>query len=512
MVKARHIAAIISLAALAECRGGAPAGNAAAAAPEASPGPLVAAVAAEMPGCFVLGGEWFGYQYELLEAYAASLGRELRLVRGLSMPAIRVKLASGELDAAAVLSDARFPDESEFLSGAGSRSAAGSSGAPENGAFSVPIYNTGYVLLAADAARRPPSQGPAAGSSGGCGSFAVSGGYGVSGGRADSGGAADESFAGDASGFGPERYAPGGFPREAMDTARIMVSAGFGRTRSYDRMLDLLPRARIFLSPRSGVELAPELAEGRFDYLVCERSEAAAALALTDGIHEAYRFPDEAPMSLLFGPRGGNLCRGFRVWLAGYRRSGGADMLRHLYLESGLAGRIGSITRPARVAGGISVWDGLLRRVGRREGVDWRLLSAIAYHESRFTPDAVSERGAQGLMQVMPVVARQFGADESRLMTPELNVLLPAKLLHRIGDILRLPDSLPRNDRLAMLLAAYNGGVGRVAEARRTAAGDGADCNEWAALEPYITPRRAARYASEVLGRYESYCRAVDLQ
>ncbi len=511
MVKARHIAAIISLAALAECRGGAPAGNASAASPDASPGPLVAAVAAEMPGCFVLGGEWFGYQYELLEAYAAGLGRELRLVRGLSAAAIREKLLAGELDAAATLSDDGFSRESF----SGSRS-----GGSAEGISSVPLYNTGYVLLAAAPVRRAPSQGPAAASCGGRGSSAVSGGYGSSGGRAVSGhsdssggGAADESFAGDAFGFGPEGYAPGGgFPREAMDTARIMVSAGFGRTRSYDRMLDLLPRARIFLTPRSGVELAAELAEGRFDFLVCERSEAAAALALTDGIYEAYRFPDEVGMSLLFGPRGGNLGRGFRVWLAGYRRSGGADMLRHLYLESGLAGRIGSITRPARVAGGISVWDGLLRRVGRREGIDWRLLSAIAYHESRFTPDAVSERGAQGLMQVMPVVARQFGADESRLMSPELNVLLAAKLLHRIGVILRLPDSLPRNDRLAMLLAAYNGGVGRVAAARRAAAGDGADCNDWAALEPYIVPRRAARYASEVLGRYESYCRAVDLQ
>ena len=32
-------------------------------------------------------------------------------------------------------------------------------------------------------------------------------------------------------------------------------------------------------------------------------------------------------------------------------------------------------------------------------GNDWRLMSAIAYHESRFTADIVSRRGARGLMQ-----------------------------------------------------------------------------------------------------------------
>mgnify|MGYP002796809936 CR=1 FL=1 len=36
------------------------------------------------------------------------------------------------------------------------------------------------------------------------------------------------------------------------------------------------------------------------------------------------------------------------------------------------------------------------------------LMSAIAYHESRFTPDITSRSGAKGLMQIMPSVARQF--------------------------------------------------------------------------------------------------------
>ena len=48
----------------------------------------------------------------------------------------------------------------------------------------------------------------------------------------------------------------------------------------------------------------------------------------------------------------------------------------------------------------ISAYDNLIRRISEQEGHDWRLMSAIAYHESRFTPDITSRSGARGLMQM----------------------------------------------------------------------------------------------------------------
>ena len=59
---------------------------------------------------------------------------------------------------------------------------------------------------------------------------------------------------------------------------------------------------------------------------------------------------------------------------------------------------IGSAER-TEIAHTISVYDELIRSVSEEEGYDWRLMSAIAYHESRFSPDIVSKRGAAGLMQ-----------------------------------------------------------------------------------------------------------------
>ena len=83
---------------------------------------------------------------------------------------------------------------------------------------------------------------------------------------------------------------------------------------------------------------------------------------------------------------------------------------------------IGSAER-TEIAHTISVYDELIRSVSEEEGYDWRLMSAIAYHESRFTPDITSRSGARGLMQIMPSVARQFDVPAAEITDPRTNIL-----------------------------------------------------------------------------------------
>ena len=111
----------------------------------------------------------------------------------------------------------------------------------------------------------------------------------------------------------------------------------------------------------------------------------------------------------------------------------------------------------------ISPYDHVIRNISEREGNDWRLMSAIAYHESRFTADIVSRRGARGLMQIMPAVARQFDVvSEEALLDPETNVLLANKVWNRIDSTLDLPAGISEKDRMRLILACYNGGIGHV--------------------------------------------------
>src|SRR6476620_11669430 len=48
---------------------------------------------------------------------------------------------------------------------------------------------------------------------------------------------------------------------------------------------------------------------------------------------------------------------------------------------------------------------------GRETGIGWRTLAALAYQESKWRPTAVSPRGAQGVMMLMPVTAKKMGVD-----------------------------------------------------------------------------------------------------
>ena len=85
--------------------------------------------------------------------------------------------------------------------------------------------------------------------------------------------------------------------------------------------------------------------------------------------------------------------------------------------------------------------------------VDPALLHAVIAVESGFAVNAVSSRGAQGLMQLMPATARDYGVTD--VFDPRQNIDAGAQHLRR------LLDRFGQDRTLA--LAAYNAGAGAVA-------------------------------------------------
>jgi soluble lytic murein transglycosylase-like protein len=100
----------------------------------------------------------------------------------------------------------------------------------------------------------------------------------------------------------------------------------------------------------------------------------------------------------------------------------------------------------------------------RAEGIEHELLQALIATESGFDPQAVSPKGAIGLMQIMPATAERYGLrDEPKqplkkqLTDPRTNIRTGARYLR---DLIRM---FPGQVELA--LAAYNAGEGAVQRA-----------------------------------------------
>lgn len=101
----------------------------------------------------------------------------------------------------------------------------------------------------------------------------------------------------------------------------------------------------------------------------------------------------------------------------------------------------------------------LFRAAGVLYGLDPDLLAAIARVESADNPAAVSPKGAEGLMQLMPATAARFGVSDS--FDPVSNTAGAARFINYLRQW-RLEHGADAPLTLTEVLAAYNAGVGAV--------------------------------------------------
>lgn len=101
-------------------------------------------------------------------------------------------------------------------------------------------------------------------------------------------------------------------------------------------------------------------------------------------------------------------------------------------------------------------FDPLIGVVARRYGLDEALVTAVIKVESDFDHQAVSRKGAQGLMQLMPFTARDLGVRD--LFDPIQNLEGGVRHLRYLLDYF--------NGRLELALAAYNAGRNAVLQYR----------------------------------------------
>jgi membrane-bound lytic murein transglycosylase MltF len=100
----------------------------------------------------------------------------------------------------------------------------------------------------------------------------------------------------------------------------------------------------------------------------------------------------------------------------------------------------------------------LFQKIGQKQNIDWALLAAQCWRETRFNPQAVSETGARGIAQFMPETWQEWG--EGDPYNPEDSIKAQARYLRWLieqmgGDIW-------------WALVCYNHGVNNVVKLRKS--------------------------------------------
>lgn len=252
-------------------------------------------------------------------------------------------------------------------------------------------------------------------------------------------------------------------------------------------------------------------------------SDALAAYAATRFPQLDFRGPVGDPVPLVFGLRRNSirLRKAMDAWLTDPEEKEALGMIMSAYgSRVPERGPLGHRRKLHLEGDSLSPYDSLFQQNQIRH--DWELLAAIAFKESRFDSTAVSHRGAQGLMQMMPRTAHSTNTDSLHLVDGQIQAA--AKYLASLDTIwLRgIPDP---DERLRFVLAAYNAGPGHVLDAQRLATALGLDPHKWEghveraitllALPEYFTrtdvqsgPCQGSQtfnYVREVTGLYEQF-------
>ena len=149
----------------------------------------------------------------------------------------------------------------------------------------------------------------------------------------------------------------------------------------------------------------------------------------------------------------------------------------------------------------------LFRKYSAQYNMDWMLMAAQGYQESRLDHNAKSHVGAIGVMQVMPVTGKELNVGDITQL--EANIHAGVKFVRTMVDRYYAKEPMDDLNKVFFAFAAYNAGPGRVRQLRREAEARGLDPNVWFNNVERIASERIGRetvtYVSNIYKYYVTY-------
>ena len=268
-------------------------------------------------------------------------------------------------------------------------------------------------------------------------------------------------------------------PRDILQisSSRLAVRAGSPQERILElQKRTVAPALRWISAAPSSADPLEDVATGQADYALVDAREFSFARHLYPDIDVGFELPVSRPTQWIVRRGAPDLVHRVNQFFASLTRSG--DLL---VLERQSSGD----RRPFAYEESRVFHDHVVERLPRfqswfeeaasQTGIDWRLLAAIGYQESKWSPGAASEDGALGLMMLTPSTAVAMGIKDRA--DPRENILAGARYFASVREM--IPERVPEPDRTWLALAAYNTGFGHLEDARIITQARGLNPDSW---------------------------------
>jgi len=269
-------------------------------------------------------------------------------------------------------------------------------------------------------------------------------------------------------------------PRDTLqlESARLAVRAGSAQERILQRLkATVAPQLQWEETAPSAADPVEDVDSGEAQYAIVDARDFSFARHLYPDVQVGFALPEERPVQWLVRRDAPGLLASVNAFfrdlqasgrLAQLLAQGSGDTRRFEYEESR--------EFQEHVAERLPSYRAWFEKAADASGLDWRLLAAIGYQESKWDPRAQSDEGARGVMMLTADTAQSLGLKDRT--DPEQSIYAGARYLAQVRA--KIPEHIPEPDRTWFTVASYNVGFGHLEDARIITQAQGKDPDSWA--------------------------------
>jgi membrane-bound lytic murein transglycosylase F len=282
-------------------------------------------------------------------------------------------------------------------------------------------------------------------------------------------------------------------PRDTLqlESATLAVRAGSPQERILQRLKSTVaPTLKWEETAPSVADPVEDVETGEAQYAITDEREFSFAHHLYPNVLVGFALPEQRPAQ----------------WLVRHGAAGLLASVNTFFHQLAASGRLPQMvqessgdTRPfayeesrefqAHVSDRLPQFRNWFEEAAAQSGIDWRLLAAVGYQESKWDARAKSEEGAVGVMMLTSDTAQAMGIKDRT--DPEQSIGAGARYLAQVRAM--IPERIAEPDRTWLTVAAYNVGFGHLEDARIIAQARGKNPDSWAdvrAVLPLLAQER----------------------